>query len=60
MATPERTMATTSGVAGGGGIAGAAAGTTIAMMVSAALSFTVGLMWGMSIGEQKGYWKGMS
>jgi hypothetical protein len=54
MATPDRTMATTTGTGAG---AGAAAATTAAM-ISGCLSFIVGLLFGMSKGELAGFWKG--
>lgn len=60
MATPERTMATSTGVAGGGLVAGAAIGTTVAAMIAGALAFLVGLYFGMGIGEEKGYWRGLA
>ena len=60
MSTPERTMATTSGLAGGGGVAVAAIGTTVAAMIAGALAFIVGLFFGMGVGEEKGYWKGLA
>jgi hypothetical protein len=60
VSTPERTMATTTGVAGSGGVGGVAFGTTVAAMLAAAFAFIVGLMWGMGVGEEKGYWKGRS
>jgi hypothetical protein len=59
MSTPERTMATTTGVAGSATVTGAAMGTTVAAMLAAAFGFIVGLLFGMGSGEEKGYWRGM-
>ena len=60
MSTPERTMATTTGVAGGAGVTGAAVGTTVAALLAAAFGFIVGLLFGMGAVEEKGYWRGVS
>ena len=53
-------MATTTGLAAGGGVAGAAIGTTVAAMLAAAFGFIVGLWFGMSNGEEKDYWRGLA
>ena len=60
MSTPERTMATTSGLAGAGRTAGPAIGTTVAPMIAGGRGFIVGLIFGRGAGEEKGYWKGMA
>ena len=58
MDTPERTMATATGLGGAGGVVGAAAGTMLATMVAGGLGFIMGLMFGMAKGEETGYMKG--
>ncbi|MDP9378162.1 MAG: hypothetical protein M3P40_11435 [Actinomycetota bacterium] len=58
MDTPERTMATASGLAGGGGVMGAAGGTMLGTLAAGGLAFIMGLMWGMAKGEEVGYLKG--
>ncbi len=58
MDTPERTMATASGIGGAGGVTGAAAGTMLATLVAGGLGFIMGLMWGSAKGEEIGYLKG--
>jgi uncharacterized membrane protein len=58
MDTPERTMATASGLSAAGGVVGAAGGTMLATLVAGGLGFIMGLMWGMAKGEETGYLKG--
>ena len=60
MSTPERTMATTTGVASSGGVTGAAVGTVTAAMLTAAFGFIVGLIFGIGAGEEKGFMRGRS
>jgi len=58
MDTPERTMATATGMGASGGAVGAAGGTMLATLVAGGLSFIMGLMFGMAKGEETGYLKG--
>ena len=60
METPERTMATASGLAASGGAMGAAGGTMLGALVAGGLGFIMGLMWGMAKGEETGYLKARS
>ena len=53
MSTPERTMATTGGVAGSGGLGGAAAGTPVAAMIAGGFAFIVGLICGMGAARSR-------
>ncbi len=58
METPERTMATATGLGAGGAALGAAGGVGLAALISGFLAFIMGLMFGIARGEETGYMKG--